>query len=193
MSREASSSIKQRCPQYDLPVHCRGMDADGLPAGSCFLHVERHPVEMIISGYNYHKEGVEAWSTTGFDSTQSLQEHEWLLHYHSQAASVALASRKQSTFGHLLPDASPKESYSGYLQRIDVRSGLLAEYVRAAQHGLPDMLKVHLAMSSHPCSTNPCLGSTSGDLSSCRDAWWRAFEPHMFGTRSLFVCFVQHS
>ena len=66
MSHIAAAAVnKERAINKSvMTVDCseRGEWQHSDPAPVCFLHVERNPFEMIVSGYLYHMSGAEAWT-----------------------------------------------------------------------------------------------------------------------------------
>lgn len=209
MSRRAKEFITRSCSKWHVNVNCAqeltdlgGGRSGGIipgPSGSNFfnpggrqqstnthfLHVERNPYEMVVSGYLYHKEGKESWCTSPLNRRLNNPP---LAFYHDQAKVVAKAAEGSSfnmmgtdtldraAVACILPDVKTGESYSAYLRRIPPSAGLLAEYIRAMQMDLPDMVANHRTAATSDSAANLCSSTNSGDLQSCEDNWQNAFE-----------------
>ena len=185
MSHIAAAAVnKERAINKSvMTVDCseRGEWQHSDPAPVCFLHVERNPFEMIVSGYLYHMSGAEAWTRRSTMDARNVtatwvgrSHKEW----HSLYAFTTLAVRDASVKGHLaaeLPEAFGNESYQQYLLRIPPDAGLLAEYVRASQKTLPFLVIAHDAASRSRCSLNVCSSRFEGDRSHCREQWHAIF------------------
>lgn len=72
----------------------------------------RDPRDLVVSGYLYHRKGKEAWSRL-----RSPGPDDWAI-----------------VNGVIPKDMKPGESYSGFLKRVDLESGLMAEIEFREKH-----------------------------------------------------------
>lgn len=145
---------------------------------NCFLHVTRNPFEMIVSGYLYHKARAEDWllmpfakmGETADQTINVVQDLESMAHVFNSSQTV-----------DWLPRAHLDETYAEYLERLDVATGLSAEYLWASHSSLASTLFTNSFIAeTHNCSINVCYNEFFSD---CHAAWrkvlraWAIPEP----------------
>ena len=96
-----------------------------IPTHHLIVHFIRHPVDVVISGYNYHKNCNEpSWTNSTTWTSQNLVQ------------SSKLKNILNVSTGH---------TYCTSLQKVDTKTGIYAETVRTltSTDGLTTMLNVH--------------------------------------------------
>lgn len=150
----------------------------------CIAHISRNPFEVIASGYIYHKAGSEAWLGVSFDDAGKDCHWEYYMPIkqavpdeqkscfgtYCKSMAQIMHSSHSGSLADFLPDASPSESYSDYLNRVNLTEGLIAESLWVVNSTFAPMRFVHDYAADHPCSTNVCLSEFSDD---CLSSWQR--------------------
>ena len=91
----------------------------------------RDPFELIVSGYLYHKAVKEEWCGKPMRAFAKTSD---------TAKDFGLVTLLQSHDENKIPEENPSgDSYAKYLSRLDMRQGILAEFVRASFRDLPAM------------------------------------------------------
>lgn len=158
----------------------------------CLLHVVRNPFELVVSGYLYHMAESEDWLRTHTFRRALYYVRKnrvrdgctpkvgWMCLVLRGLAQVYRMSRAGPT-ARLLPTAQDNETFSQYLQRVEAKSGLLAEAIFSSNYSLASMRFTSDVVSSRPCSMNVCFEQFYDD---CNAVWkrvlqaWNIKDPH---------------
>jgi len=90
--------------------------------------------------------------------------------YSATTAVFDSSHHKESTANEWLPEAKAKETYRGYLKRVDLHAGLIAESIFDSTATFPPMLFTHDFVRSHSCSINVCFEAF---YQNCTATWQR--------------------
>ena len=154
--------------------------ACAMPDDACVAHVHRNPFEMIVSGYFYHSgDNTVAWDQKWLSEPMMqeriLNETDGCVPFEYKRDGAlpvprgvcdggntknalylglrdAVLATQLPQFKLALP-AKPGESYQQYLRRVDVRSGLLAEYM-VTKRTRDAMLAAHSRGTKMGCHTS---------------------------------------
>jgi hypothetical protein len=124
----------------NVKFHEHGLPNWTAKLGDIYVHLIRHPFDIVASGYLYHKACNEPFWTN--DSLSSIN-------------------------GNILPGLKTlhlkRETYCSYLQRVDPTIGISYQVNRTfhAMDGLGRMLFDMKALSRHPMVLNLCLSKIS--------------------------------
>jgi hypothetical protein len=177
-------------PWIEASMHGMGMATDTSmlkisDTPKCIAHISRNPFEVLVSGYIYHKASLEAWLGLSFVDADTDCNWQYLAPIRQasypaeQLSCFRTYCKNMAEIWHgslrgplssALPDASPDESYSSYLNRIDSAAGLTAEAAWAFNSTLAPMEFVNDFAKSSPCSTSTCLSDFYDD---CESTWKR--------------------
>eukprot|EP00971_Amphidinium_carterae_P041684 818988-Amphidinium_carterae.1 len=150
----------------------------------CIAHFVRNPFEIIVSGYLYHLNKEEPWTTRPL-----LPENKSVWHAHAKRPNwqggltmhtfAALSTAQLRQYG-VLPSDFPienlraGESYASYLERVSPTVGLAVEAMRAMQHDFPQMEQKFLDLQGDDqqgCRANYCLEHFMTTTSACLSLW----------------------
>lgn len=191
------TSLGQPTPSVNFML---GDDATKLSSGwrdmqskqLCLLHLARNPFEIVVSGYLFNKANSEHWTGTPLGKMQGLKPLRPLHMDQAQqkveeaqsgvparerfnfpCAGKLLESSLSGPFSDVLPDANASETYPEYLQRVDLDSGLIAEFLFDSCLTFGNMQQMHDLTSSQPCSIETCFNEYFDD---CSATWQRVIK-----------------
>mmetsp|Transcript_30585 Transcript_30585/g.77897 ORF Transcript_30585/g.77897 Transcript_30585/m.77897 type:complete len:405 (+) Transcript_30585:4115-5329(+) len=202
---QASGCPKTDSLQYNWGVVPMLHSPQVADTGECFLHMERDPYEMVVSGYLYHLTTDEPWVKRAMDKCyadrsacakrftdgkqvqieEAMQDMElnWGLWSLADRCSLWQRAYSNGTCAfHALSAtgkvAAPlkKESWQAYLNRVDVDSGLLANAMWFANVTFEPMSALHDLAAASSCSANYCLSHFNV---ACNETWREFFTTAM--------------
>mmetsp|Transcript_14616 Transcript_14616/g.25889 ORF Transcript_14616/g.25889 Transcript_14616/m.25889 type:complete len:398 (+) Transcript_14616:30-1223(+) len=143
----------------------------------CLLHLGRNPFEMTVSGYLYHKAETEDWLLTTFRDALAGDDgcpppSSWFCLVNRGIANVFRESRS-GPLSDWLPDAEPEETLPGYMKRVDLDTGLVAQFILDRDYSLASLRFTYDYVASHSCSVNVCYNEFHDQ---CQGAWQRVLK-----------------
>lgn len=144
---------------------------------TCLLHIGRNPFEMVVSGYLYHKAEAEDWLEETFGSAveknNSCPAPSYWTCWATKGIADVFRESHSGPFSDWLPDANPDETLPGYMQRVDLDAGLIAEFILARDLSLTSLGFTQDYVSNHSCAVNACHHEF---YENCEGAWQRIFD-----------------
>eukprot|EP00413_Alexandrium_margalefii_P025374 CAMPEP_0204574624 /NCGR_PEP_ID=MMETSP0661-20131031/40710_1 /ASSEMBLY_ACC=CAM_ASM_000606 /TAXON_ID=109239 /ORGANISM="Alexandrium margalefi, Strain AMGDE01CS-322" /LENGTH=356 /DNA_ID=CAMNT_0051583167 /DNA_START=55 /DNA_END=1125 /DNA_ORIENTATION=- len=159
-------------------------DASALAIPRCFIHFERHPLEVVVSGYLYHLGTIESWTHWKFAlcgemprwcpgkgyfcpwGTVDLWGELYWKGLCSLRSSPLIAAGRMAA---LLDN----ETFQEYLIRVDTDSALLANALYFASISWESVRAMHGLAERSCCAVNVCMDSFD---TACSETWRRAFR-----------------
>jgi len=138
------------------------------PEPVCYAHVARNPFEMVVSGYLFNMAESElAWKEAKLGSPFTNTSTQ------VRALAELFNSSRSGPLSAWLPEANASETYAEYLKRVDLDTGLLAEFIVAFNSSLAPMRLAEDFTQSQHCSINVCLGDF---FENCGATWHRVLQ-----------------
>lgn len=170
-----------------MSIELRGdKSLDELDLSRCYGQFVRNPFEMVVSGYLYDMASAEPFTLKKFGTVKDRcmdlipGTDEWDYKHCREMSSVfqVFSGSRSGPLSALLLDAKLDESFSEYLRRVDVNTGLLAEYIFAQSNTLNVMRDSNSFLDSFPhCSMRLCFNDFYDD---CNHTWQRLFQTWAF-------------
>jgi len=158
-------------------------DASEFAMPRCFIHLERNPFEVVVSGYLYHLGTTEDWIYWKFARCGEMPRHceeqgyfcPWgTLDLWAEVYWTGVCSLRSSPLIAAGRMAAPldDENFQEYLVRVDFDSGLLANALFFASAVWEPLKMFHDLAEESCCAVNVCFDSFD---TACNETWRGAF------------------
>lgn len=116
-----NKETKYNCTNVTFGIHGINDTSEVYDSNKYYIHLIRHPIDVLVSGYLYHRACSEKWTMVDDEKNRN----------------------KSYEFTYMFPPIFPIQgSYCQYLQKVNISEGLRIEFYRAmhAKDGILKML-----------------------------------------------------